>query len=117
MFVPAWLLVVLVVGTVARFTRLVTKDTITDPGRAWVERQVEATAGRRAWRYVDDLIVCPWCVSVWVSVPVAYTAVYYPDNRFVVGGMIACTASWLAANVQVREPDGEGERVVVEVES
>lgn len=107
MVVPAWLLVVLVVGTVARFTRLVTKDTILDPVRRRIERKVKREASPAVWRKVDDFLVCPWCVSVWVSIPVAYVAVWFPTNRFILGGLIACTASWLAANVQVREPDDE----------
>lgn len=97
-------LTVLAIGTTARFTRLITADSITDPARAWVNGRAERKLGRR-WTWFDDLINCPWCVSVWCSVPVAYVTVVWPGNRFVLGGLVACTASWVAANVQVREPD------------
>lgn len=172
-----WLLVFLTVGCVARFTRLVTKDSITEPFRDWVEARAEhvwATWGkyqhgaittgaphgyRRGqkvtvegkgkcrvvavpkstveggassfayrlagggplgwwrrkykgfWPWLDDLIHCPWCSSVWVGVPVAFVATWWGDNRVVVGGMLACTASWVAANVQAHaeQEDTTGE--------
>jgi hypothetical protein len=99
----------LVVGAVARLTRLVTKDTITAPARDWIEARAKKAGGRKLWGKVDDLVNCPWCVSVWVSAPVALAAVFLPRNRLVRAGLVALTSSWLAANIQIREPDDTAE--------
>lgn len=52
------------------------------------------------WPWLDDLIGCPWCVSVYVSLPVAIVAVWWGDNRLILAGLLACTASWVAGIVQ-----------------
>jgi hypothetical protein len=96
---------VLIVGTTARLTRLVTADTITDPIRAWTERKVKAKTSRAVWRKFDDLIVCPWCVGMQISIPCSYIGLAHWDNYFVFGGMLALTTSWIVGNVQMREPD------------
>jgi hypothetical protein len=98
-------LALLVIGATARLARLVTADSITDPFRAWVNRKAKKKLGRKVWTWFDDLINCPWCVGLWLSMAVGYVAVFFPTNRFVLGGMMALTASWVAANVQIREPD------------
>jgi len=112
----------LVIGAVGRFTRLINGDTITEPIRDWVKARCaralynerhHPTRGllgffrrryRNGWMWLTGLISCPWCVSVWVSVPIAYVTVFFPTNRFVIGGLLACTASYVAGNVQAREP-------------
>jgi hypothetical protein len=99
----------LVVGAVARLTRLVTKDTITAPARDWIEAKAKKAGGRKLWSKLDDLVNCPWCVSVWVSAPVALAATLAPRSRLVRAGLLALTSSWLAANVQAREPDDTAE--------
>jgi hypothetical protein len=104
---PAWfaLVIFLIIGTTARLTRLVTADTITDPLREWVAAKAKQKLSRAVWHKIDDLLVCPWCVSIWVGVPSAYIGLAHWERYFVLGGMIALTASWLIANVQVREPE------------
>lgn len=122
-----WLLTFLTIGCVARFTRLITKDSLTEPFRNYVEARAEKAwhgdghgapglkRGGRPWRlstwwrakyhgfwpWLDDLIHCPWCTSVHVSVAVAFVVVWYPTNRFVIAGLLATTASWVASNVQM----------------
>lgn len=104
---PAWfiLVVVLVIGTVARITRFITADSLTDPPRAWINARAKAKLGRRVWRYLDDLVNCPWCVSIWVGLATSYIVLWNWSNRFILASMIALTASWIASNVQIREPD------------
>lgn len=104
---PAWfaLVVVLIIGTTARLTRLITADSITDPPRAWITLKAEAKVGRKVWTWFDDLIHCVWCVSIYVGTATAYIAVWHWSNRFVLAGMIALTASLLAGNTQIREPE------------
>jgi Protein of unknown function (DUF1360) len=96
---------ILIVGTIARLTRLVTVDSITDPIRTKTEAAVKDKASRKIWHWFDDLINCPWCVSIWVGVPSAYIGLAHWDRFFVFGGMLALTASWITGNVQIREPD------------
>lgn len=93
---------VLAVGCTARLARLVTADTITEPAREWIARKAKAE-NPRLWTKLDDLVQCPWCVSVWVSVPTAFALV--GPAGFVVVGATAMTSSLVAGNVQVREPD------------
>lgn len=104
---PGWtaLVIVVFVGSVARLTRLVTADSITDPIRGWTEATVKRVGSRLLWRYVDDLITCPWCVSMWIGVLGGLIVLPHWRHWFVFGSMVGLTASWLAANVQVREPE------------
>lgn len=48
-------------GTVARITRFVNADTLAEPVRTWWMRR---TNGRPI---APDLVVCPWCLGMWVS--------------------------------------------------
>jgi hypothetical protein len=99
------LVLVLFVGSVARLTRLVTADSITDPIRAKTEKVVKKATSRKVWTWVDDLINCPWCVSMWIGVIGALVVLPHWQHWFVFCSMAGLTASWLAANVQVREPE------------
>jgi hypothetical protein len=49
----------------ARLTRLVVEDELTHPVREKI--LVQATKGRTAWQFTDELINCPACVSVWAG--------------------------------------------------
>lgn len=145
-----WLLAVLTVGAVLRFTVLINRDTITEPARSWVQaKAIEAEdraddwrlahgwvrlaytgtvvyqgtdpepslpgAYRDKWRggfwpWLDNLIGCPWCVSVYVAVPTAFVVVWFPTNRVVLAGLLACTASWVAgATVEAFKHRYDGE--------
>jgi hypothetical protein len=109
---PPGLIVVVVVllcGTVARLTRLVNKDTITAPARTWIKRRVKAAAGPGVWHKVDDFLVCPWCVSIWVGAAASYVVVWHWDNRFVFASMCLLAASLVTGNLQSREPDNTAE--------
>ena len=59
---------------VARFTGLVTLDTITEPIRDRIIVALDDTPGSGgAW--LAKLVTCPWCASIWISAvaaPVAY---------------------------------------------
>jgi hypothetical protein len=99
------IVLVLIIGTTARLTRLVTADSITDPARAWISAAAKDKLGRRLWHKLDDLLQCPWCVSIYVGAGSAYIGIAHWDRYLVFGGMLALTASWATGNVQVREPD------------
>ena len=97
------LLVVLIVGAVWRVTRLITKDTIADPFRSWVENHTKAKAGRKVWTFFDDLIVCPWCVSIYISAGlVALADRYYSVPAPV---FVWLTASAVTGLLVMSEPD------------
>ena len=107
-YLPAWLLVVLVVLATFRATRLVNEDEITAPFRRLVcrlDRDMEpGEVGR--WTY---FITCPWCVSIWVGTIVSTVAVLWGDNRVVVIGLVALAASGatglIATQVDTDEPE------------
>ena len=107
------LLILLGLGTIARLTRLITKDSITQPIRDRIERRMVRAEMRGVWNKIDDLVNCPWCVSIWVGFPAGFIATWHYSNRIVLASMIGLTASWIAANVQVREPSDEPERIIV----
>lgn len=50
----------------ARVTRLINADEITDPLRIWV---MHKTGVESRWSY---LIQCPWCVSLWLGMATAW---------------------------------------------
>lgn len=93
---------VLAVGCTARLTRLITVDSITEPAREWINKRAKAE-NPRLWGKLDDLVNCPWCVSVWASFPTAL-ALVGPAGLVTVGAT-AMTASLVSGNLQVREPD------------
>lgn len=66
-----------------RLTRLVTTDSITLPLRIRLE----------ARPFVGALVTCPWCLSVWLAPAVAGVAVAWPDNRVILAGLVALSAS------------------------
>jgi hypothetical protein len=89
MLIETWLLVVLVVLATARLTRLITADRITGAARKWVDE-----------RYGEDdlrsyFITCDFCVSTYIAPIVAGATILWPDNRVLVGGLIALTASYV----------------------
>lgn len=94
---PAWLLVALTIGAVIRLTRLVTADYISEPARARLVRRW-GEESQRAY-----LISCDYCASMYVAAPVAAVVVIWPDNRAVIGVLIALTASYLSGFIAGRE--------------
>jgi hypothetical protein len=85
--VPAWLLAVLAVLTVARLTRIVTDDDLTAPLRARIAARTGPDSG---W---TTLVTCPWCSGWWLAWPVAVAVILWPTNRVILVGLLACAAS------------------------
>jgi hypothetical protein len=66
MTIPAWLQLLIYALAVARLTGLVTADGITEPARDALITKLDdrpATLGA----FVADLIQCPWCAGMWLS--------------------------------------------------
>jgi hypothetical protein len=80
------LLVTLVALSTYRLTRLVTADRITQKLR-------EAAIARG--EMIGYLATCDWCLSIWVAPIPSVLAVAYPDNRLLLAGLLALSASAL----------------------
>ena len=92
-----WPLLVITIGAVMRVTRLVTADYITEPIR-----------GRLTKRWGEDakrsyLLTCDYCASIYVGPPIVAVAALWPDNRAVIIGLVALTASFIAGIVASHE--------------
>lgn len=79
MTVPVWLQFLLYALAVARVTGLIVSDSITEPARdaliGWLDDR-PATLGR----FVADLIACPWCAGMWVSLAAAPLVWFWGDS-------------------------------------
>lgn len=100
---PFWLAVVFGFAVVARTTRFVNSDVLAEPIRHWaagIEKPGRLRKLKRAVRrplravFGDELAilaVCPWCLSIWFALPVAWVVVSlawtYPDGWFAVLGL------------------------------
>ncbi len=74
--------------TVARTTRLLVTDRITAVGRRWVVNKWGA--GSAASYFVH----CPWCMSLWIAIPVMPVAVLFP-NKWVIAALAILPASYI----------------------
>jgi hypothetical protein len=92
-----WLLVALTIGAIMRLTRLVTADFITSPIR---DRLMDRWGDESKRAY---LLTCDYCASVYIAPIVATVAVLWGDNRVVIIGLIALTASFIAGYVASHE--------------
>lgn len=92
-----------ILGATTRLTRLLVDDQITLPIRRWV-----------IWRFGEEhplayLIVCPWCVSPYMSAIVTLPAVLWGADmlpwhvRLVLTALLIPTASYVAARLLARE--------------
>jgi len=63
---------VVVALAVFRLTRLLIVDSITDPIRDYFTR----------WEFTDELLACPWCTSIWLSVPAAAMFWLWPELTY-----------------------------------
>lgn len=86
-------------GATARITRLIGRDTITFPLRDRLAKKAtpQAEGGKppAAWEWINELVGCPWCMSIWVSAAVAPAAIEYGDTLAYQWGAGFLTLSWL----------------------
>lgn len=72
---------IFIIGLLAtyRLTLLVTADELTAGPRDWLTGTLEARAERRGRdeSKLAYLLSCPWCASVWISFPVAWSGWQY----------------------------------------
>lgn len=88
--VASWLIVLLAVLGTARLTRLITRDAITEPARAWITGRLPLDS-----RLVY-FIHCDWCASIYVGAGVAAAVWTWPHRGWVDIPLIALTGSYVA---------------------
>lgn len=81
---------------VARLTRLLVSDKLTVGIRQWVVRKWGPDS------MASYLIHCPWCMSVWLAIPLMPVAALFP-NRWVIAVLAIPAASYLAGFLANRE--------------
>jgi hypothetical protein len=79
---------VVAVLAATRVTRLLVEDQLTSPYRRWVV----ARWGPLSWQ--SDLVHCPWCTGMWVSMAMMPPAVIWP-NIWVVAAYSVPAASMI----------------------
>lgn len=80
---------VVAVLAVARITRLLVEDRLTVSWRQWVVRKYGAES------MPAYLVHCPWCMSIWVSMPLLPPAILFPYD-WVIAILAVPAASMLA---------------------
>lgn len=80
---------ILALGAVARITRLITSDRITEAPRDWILDRINPLG------LGTYLITCPWCMSVYVGFVVAPAAHYFGDGPWFTIPAVALTASYV----------------------
>lgn len=96
----------LIVGATLRLTRLTVTDTVTAPLRELARRIGRALAGDGGLLWVDDLVSCPHCVSVWAATLVVVTYAVWGDHVVWRVAAATLTVAYLAGHVSARL-DGE----------
>lgn len=101
-----WIRVALVLLATYRIARLVTADYVTRPLRDWANRRDAAARpdadepGALAY-----FVTCPWCVSMYAAIPVAFAAVWWPTNRAVLIALLVLAASAVAGIISTLLPE------------
>ena len=81
----------------ARITRLITTDRITLAPRAWLLRRLPEEG------LLSYLIVCDWCVSVYVGAAVAGAWSAWGETMWFIAPAVALSASYAAGWLASRE--------------
>lgn len=74
---------------VARITRFVVEDYLFNDVRRWVVNKWGEDSK------LSYLVHCPWCVSIWVAIPIMPPAVLWP-NVWVISGFSILAASMVS---------------------
>jgi hypothetical protein len=72
---------------VYRVTRAIVFDEVFSPLREWVWSHKAPEDS-----YVGYFITCPWCVSLWVALPVVFSYALFPSITLLVGCIFALSA-------------------------
>jgi len=99
---------VLTVGATVRLTRLLALDTIAFPVRDWLAAQTgneddDPSAKNRFFGFVEDMVTCPWCLSVWIGAVAAPVAWFHGQTAWFMIPALLLTASQVAGMALTRE--------------
>jgi hypothetical protein len=72
---------------VYRLTRLVVLDELLAPVRDWVWDRKSPNSS-----YIGYFFTCPWCVSLWVALPVVFLYALFPSITILVGCIFTLSA-------------------------
>lgn len=92
MTLPDLVLLLIYALAVARVTGLITADSITEPVRDRITIWLDDTPGS-AGAWFSDLITCPWCAGMWVSLIASPLAWFWGDSPFMLIPAIALAFS------------------------
>ena len=72
---------------VYRLTRLIVLDEVLAPVRDWIwDRKSPSDS------HIGYLFTCPWCVSLWVALPVVFLYALFPSMTILVGCIFTLSA-------------------------
>lgn len=74
--------------------RVLALDSIAESLRDWLEERRQ-----QPWRFLDDLLTCPWCIGWWYCGIGAWIVTAQQDYSLLTGGMIWCAASTVCGSV------------------
>jgi hypothetical protein len=101
------MIIVLTVLAVARVTRLITTDTVLQAPRRWVVNRLMPTGNETGLRWhLSYLLVCPWCISVYVAAPVACAYAVWGETMPYMTVVLALAASHVTGFLASKEGEG-----------
>lgn len=84
----------------ARITRIITRDSITQPLRTWLVNRLGIDS---KW---SELLQCDWCMGVWVATAVTGAAWAWGGHWWIGWPMYALAAAQVTGWLASREGDG-----------
>ena len=82
------MIIVLTILAVARVTRLVTTDVLTETPRVWLTLRLES------WPRIQYLIHCDWCASVYTGAAGAVAYAAWGETLWFMAVVLALSASY-----------------------
>lgn len=102
------LALLLIAGATARLTRLVTSDAITRTPREWAVRRLVPGERTSGFRFeLAYLIMCSWCMSIWVGAAVAGTWWAWGGSMWYQAVCAALTASHITGTLASATETGD----------
>lgn len=98
---------VLTVLAIARVTRLITRDALFDTPRTWLAQRLITPGRARVLRdHLAYLILCPWCMSIYVGAAAAYAYAQWHGTMPYMTVVLALAASHVTGFLASKEGEG-----------
>lgn len=105
-----WMTMLLAIGATVRLTRLLTLDVITFPIRDWLAARTQDASTKdkislrvRLLAFVEEMVTCTWCLSIWIGVPVVAVAWSYGETGWFVVPALMLTASLVTGMILAKK--------------